>query len=167
MAHLIAPIWIDGAFRCPKGTGEGSGGVDIPLLSGVRVITDGIETADVIAGPNTADLSTNAWTLVYNATGANNEEGEITFGVACGSTVTLELVAENEEVEYQVDVIEAGVITSTTGGNLTAGTSVSIALSVAPDACGSKIRVSAIIYDSTFGSGTFPAYGTMKILSVT
>jgi hypothetical protein len=136
MNHLIQPILIDGALRCPTSA------------SGYRS-TEGFATLTYAISGNTADPSTDPWTLAVVDGGYVYSEGEITFGVTCGNLVTINFSSADDSTSpnYEVEIyiygegIEIGPIILAEGTPNATG--IEIELADAP--CGELLAIWATV----------------------
>jgi hypothetical protein len=162
MSHIIQPIFIPAISAnqyCCK-----CYGVSEALGRG----TKGVLTSDLLGGGNSADVSANdcsPWTAFTGHHDSN--EGEISFGVSCGSSVQITLTstvvnpAHNYivEVEFYID----GNIDSTTTLDLLDPNDI-LTLSVTGSLCGKIITVYAY---PTATDDYFDATVTMEVISIT
>ena len=90
MAHLISPISINGTSYCCKCQGGRS--------------TEGVLTQNH-ANPNGAEISNLCSPWVLFTGGESDDEGEVSFGVSCGTDVEIQFTStEYTDSEYTIDV---------------------------------------------------------------
>jgi hypothetical protein len=133
MSHLILPVEIDSTDYCP--ICQAAGGA----------ATKGVLTT-FHANPNQSVISSDCspWQLFTGH--EDSDEGEISFGIACGTTVELALTSTvvNPAHEYGIDIefyidgiLDSGVFITETNPSDTAS------LIVSGGACGNLITVVA------------------------
>lgn len=83
MSHLILPIDIEGTKYCPT------------YQSGR--MTTGVLTSFEVSGTNYAEITTpeSPWKLAVLPIGDIAGDGEVSFGVACGSTVLIDFTSQD------------------------------------------------------------------------
>lgn len=152
MSHFIQPIEIDSTFYCCGCEGSRS--------------TKGVLTTDY-ASPNGATITTDcgAWELF--AGGESDDEGEISFGVSCGSTVEVGITSAvvNPTHDYTVDItvyvdgIVDHITTMYPGNN-----SETVSVSVTGSPCGTIVTAYAVPY---LTENDFSVTVTMEVTSIT
>ena len=145
MSHLIQPITIGGTAYCNTCEGGRS--------------TKGVKTDSAFAlngGTNNATITDDCspWDLLDSGnTGLTSFEGEITFGVSCGTTVAIDLEVTSFpqtawllEVEIYID----GALDSTKTFSYLSGVfDESVSLTVTGGPCGSLVTLHAVATDAS------------------
>jgi len=146
MNHLIQPIEIEGVTLCPT---QMDGRMTTSILTETQIV-DGSNFA-FISSPVTADLVH----LVARGIGSvilvleQEENGEISFGVVCGDTVTIDLTLSDSSISpdfsvevsiYLNGVLEGAVISLNQGSPAT--TRITVNLSDNP--CGNTLTLVAL-----------------------
>jgi len=155
MAHLISPISIDGTLYCCKCQGGRS--------------TKGVLTDDyIVTAGNSATITTDCGEWEIFTGGSTSDEGEISFGVSCGSSVEIYFdsteAGSNDTYDVGIDIyIDGGYHTTVVLSEFFSEDTVDVPITGSP--CGSIIT--AYCVPSGFSSGTYDVTATMEVLSIT
>ena len=148
---LISPITIDGTAYCCKcyGTsaalGRGTKGIKTDSSFGINGATNNATITD--------DCS--PWELLDSGnTGSTSFEGEITFGVSCGTTVEIDLtVGSHPQTAWEAHVyIYIDGVLDTTAGPFSYFDAIffeAVTLTVTGGPCGSLVTLHAVATDTS------------------
>lgn len=128
MAHLIQPITIDSVAYCCSCQGGRS--------------TQGVLTQNH-ANPNGATISNLCSPWVLFTGGESDDEGEVSFGVSCGTDVEIEFTStEYTDSDYTVDIgiYIQGVLDQTISLSET-NTSETVSFTVISGPCGEVVTI--------------------------
>ena len=171
MAHLIQPITIDGTAYCCKcyGVSEKLGRGTEGVLTDNDFALDGETNKAVI----TNDCS--PWDLLKNATIGYEPEGEISFGVSCGTYVNIDFVSSGFQfgsgtgsITYSIDVevFVDGVGLGSFNMTHPSSTTETVIFSVIGGPCGTIVTLYAKSLASGGSSSTW-ANLTAEVTSIT
>ena len=154
MAHLIQPITIDSvAYCCSCQEGRS---------------TEGVLTDDYIVTSGNSANATDCGEWEIFTGGSTSDEGEISFGVSCGSSVEIYF---NSTEAGSDDIYDVGIDIYINGGYHTTVilseffTEDTVYVPITGSPCGSIIT--AYCVPSGFGSATYDVTATMEVLSIT
>lgn len=155
MAHLIQPITIDSVAYCCSCQGGRS--------------TKGVLTDDyIVTAGNSATITTDCGEWEVFTGGSTSDEGEISFGISCGSNVEIYFdtteAGSNDIYDVGIDVyINGGYHTTLPLNEYYHEDTIDVPITGSP--CGSIITAHCV--PSGFNSVTYDVTATMEVLSIT
>jgi hypothetical protein len=155
MSHLIQPIEIASVKRC--------------FICQTGKTTAAFLTSDFLLPPfsaedNKADVTTpcGSWILIDDLDGNEDSRGEITFGVTCASSVTLEITKDAGSYEISAEIYRNNVFYGGLSLESSSIETLSIEVPLTDSPCGTRIT----IFTTAFVDVQQPILVTSEIIAI-